>query len=81
MYIYQTIKKHTGELLFLLGILIFIFNILNVRHTRDCGFGLPSLNGCNSPPEYHYNESTRRYVAIGAILIGAGILIIRHKEK
>lgn len=86
----QFIKNYLGEIMTIVGTGIFMYNVFNFSyHTYgkggessdlaiDFGFGgkVPELEGI----AYYYNSDVLLMIAIGAILITAGILIIKNKK-
>lgn len=65
----QFIKKFIGEILLISGIGILTYNIFNFYHTYTNYQG----------GYYYYNTGTLSLIAIGAMLMTMGILIIKNK--
>jgi len=90
MKILEKIKKYLGGLILILGTGIFSYNIFNFSF-KDSTIpaikmpsGLPSLPGFERGRElgniaYYYTDNTLLFIAIGAMLIVAGILIIKKQ--
>ena len=85
----QQIKKYIGELLTIIGTGLFTYNVFNFSYedTRsDMGsdilakYGIAS-QGTEMGIVYYYAPGTLLLVAIGAMLIVSGILIIKAKFK
>lgn len=74
------IKKWLGEVIFIIGTGLFIYNIFNFSYITDKGLCRARL-GCREIEGvvYYYNNDTLLLVSIGAMLIVAGVLIIRNK--
>lgn len=74
--ILKTIEKFFGEIILMIGTGIFFYNIFNIftfnRFTRP----FRTLKGY----AYYYNQDILLLISIGAMLIVAGILIIRNKK-
>ena len=79
----KIIKRFLGELMVVLGTGIFSFNVFNFSYegAREGGIRLPSLNGELKGVAYFYDKITLLLIAMGAILIISGILIIRNRKN
>lgn len=79
------IKKYIGELILLIGVWLFVFNIFNFSYEAPRTKGvLPELPKLTSEivdsVAYYYSDSIIVLIALGAVLIVLGILIIRNKK-
>ena len=79
------IKKYIGEILTIVGVGLFSYNVFNFSHITGPGsilekYGILGLTELR--PEqvaYHYTSDTLLLISIGTMLIVSGILIIRSK--
>jgi len=76
----KIIKKYLGEFMTITGTGIFAYNILNFSFT-DKELGLINLPGGQRDWVYFYKNEVLLCIAIGAMLIVAGILIIKNKSR
>lgn len=76
------IKQNIGEMLLIVGTFFLIFNILSFDSTRSCGLSL-NIGGskCDNPVEYFYSNDVRFMASFSSIVLLAGILIIKRKDK
>jgi hypothetical protein len=79
MKIISQIKKHGGELLTVLGVGIFSYNILNFSYTDNCPSGVLDFGFGFGDCEfeylaYYYPESTLLLISIGAMLLVLGFI-------
>lgn len=82
------IKKFFGEILIVIGIGIFSYNIFNFNYETyeiyEKRSLLPKLSGpavLEGGVAYYYTSNTLFLVAIGAMLVAGGILIIKNRKK
>ncbi len=84
----EKVKKYLGEVLIVLGAGIFSYNVFNFSWKDEVGDDLPwpdfdfhfgprSLGNV----AYYYSNETLLLIALGAMLIAGGVLIIRNKSK
>ena len=67
----QFIKKFVGEILLIGGVGLFSYNILGFSYyTRNRGGDY-----------YYYDSNTLLIIAVGAMLIAVGVLIIKKRQK
>ena len=80
--IIKLIRKYLGEIMLIAGAGTFAYNVFNFSHSThpsriDLIFSEGEfVNGV----VYYYDSDTLLYLAIGAMLIVSGILIIKHKK-
>ncbi len=79
------IKMYLGEVLIVLGAGIFSYNVFNFSWKDEVGFdiGFDIDFGSRSLGNvaYYYSGGTLLLIALGAMLIASGILIIKNKSK
>lgn len=73
------IKKFIGEIILTGGIGLFAYSIFNFSYKTYGSEFL--LNGELAGMAYYYHSVTLLMIAIGAILITVGVLIIRNRQK
>lgn len=91
---FQFIKEYLGELMIVLGVGIFTYNVFNFSSQGGRGGkwieGNDAFSGLNLPRpgryefeyvSYYYPDDTLWYIAFGAMLIVGGILIMRRRSK
>ena len=76
-------KKYSGEILLTGGAGLFIYNIFNFSYETQFGLFRSCHNTVSCEPiqgvAYYYQSNTTLMISIGAMLIVAGILIIKNK--
>lgn len=77
----KQIKKYLGEIMVVLGTGTFSYNIFNFSFTDWEGLRLPSLGGELGNVAYYYTDEALLGIALGAMLIVLGILVIRNRNK
>jgi len=80
----QFIKKFIGEVLVTVGVGIFSFNIFNFDYQTYEKGGLQKIFGRSEGLEgiaYYYHNNVLTMIAVSAILITIGILIIKNKQR
>ena len=80
----QISKRFSGETILIGGVGLFTYNIFNFSY-RTYGKGGLDLN-LNFEPElqgiaYYYHSDTLLMIAISAMLITLGILVIKNRQK
>jgi len=79
----KIIKKYFGEISLVIGVGTFFYNIFNFSY-RTFGKGglLPKLPGSDDFEgiAYFYSSDVLIMIAVGAILMTIGILIIKNKQ-
>lgn len=82
------IKKYLGEMLLLIGVTLFVYNILNFSSVTSKGVELEDILGevnVSSEPimgvEYYYTGQSKRLITGGALLMVLGTLIMKKKDK
>ena len=78
----EKIKKYFGELLTIIGTGIFISSFFNFSYMTRKGLCLP-LVGCENITGvvYYYSKDAILLLTIGGVLIVAGILIMKNRNK
>lgn len=71
--IISSVKKYLGELLTTGGTGLLFYNVFDFSHTSG---GLL----INSTPHYYYYSDTLISIAVGAMLIILGLIIIKNKK-
>ena len=75
-------KKYLGEIMAIIGTGFFVYNVFNFSYRTSEGFsfefdfGEKDIQGV----AYYYNLETLLLIAIGAILIVSGFLVIKNKN-
>lgn len=74
------IKKHAGKIMLIAGIGLFMFNVFNFGYQTSAGycfnFDCENIQGV----AYYYTSTQILSIAIGAMLIASGALIIKNKK-
>ena len=75
----KKIEKYIGEILTMIGVGFFVYNVFNFSYTTSkCSVptvGCESINGV----AYFYDDLTLLFITLGAVLITAGFLIAKSK--
>jgi hypothetical protein len=76
------IQRIAGEFFTLIGTGVLVYALLSFQGSRGCGeqsatdtlFG----GGCDKPIVYYFEDDTKIAAALGAVILVAGILILKR---
>lgn len=79
----RAIKNYLGEIIIIIGAGVLSYNIFNFSHKTKIGTCLDINLGCEEIQgvAYYYTETTLLLISISAMLITAGLLIIKRGFK
>ena len=87
MKILRLIKNYIGEVMLVVGVGLFTYNVFDFSFSDSTRglltpSGLPSLGGRDlGNVAYYYTETNLLLISAGAMLTVVGILVIRNRNK
>ncbi|OQA70799.1 MAG: hypothetical protein BWY34_00423 [Parcubacteria group bacterium ADurb.Bin247] len=82
----EKIKENLGELLTIIGVGLFVFNVFNFSYTTTTGFGFSKFvfETAESNIEgvaYYYPMENLLLITLGSMLVVAGFFIYSEKNR
>lgn len=83
----EKIKENLGELLTIIGVGLFVFNVFNFSYTTTTGFGFSKFvfetaeSNIEGVAYYYYPMENLLLITLGSMLVVAGFFIYSEKNR